>query len=307
MADTKQLKSKLQATTNINKITNALEIFSTIKLQKTKKSAIHIRECMLALVDLLAQIDDEGTLFAHPNLKDTEKELVVVIWSDKGLCGSLNTTLFKKIHATFEEKKDNIDLYIIGKKTKEYFSRRKYSITWETFLRDDVSLEKCNDVLMYIQEKMTLESYKKIYICYNIFKNTMKYIPVIFSLFPLNAWNFNIFLEGLKEENLWLEWYSTSPWTLGTTLEKKMETKMEPSKEIIKDVIRSMVMRYIVYGSLLQNKTCEFAARMIAMKWAKDNATEQINTLTIAYNKARQDSTTKEIIEIAGAKAIITW
>lgn len=317
MANTKQLKTKVQATSNIQKITNALEIFSTIKLQKTKKDAVHIRESMVALISLLRQVDPAWELFHRDTHEKNHKTLLIVLWSDKWLCWSLNSTLFKKIHTMFEWRKDTTDLYVIWKKTKEFFTRRHYNIVWNVFLGDDVSLEKCQSVIDYTEKNIEDYSYTNIYVCYNVFKNTMKYIPVVFPLFPLHWEKLQIFLEELLAENVgWdiLKNYTQSDTnsreksTEETENAKELyETKMEPSKQAIKEVLRNMIMRYVVYWSLLQNKTCEFAARMIAMKAAKDNANEQIHTLTLAYNKARQDAITKEIIEIAWAKSIIMW
>lgn len=310
MADSKKLRSKIQSTINIKKITNALEIFSTIKLQKTKKNAIHIREGMLALINLLIGINKDEWLFEQKELPKTNKTLLIVLWSDKWLCWSLNTMLFKKILATFDTKKDQVDLFVVWKKAKDFFSRRNYSIVGETFLWDDVSLDNCKDVLAYTEDSIQKNTYKKIFVCYSVFKNTMKYIPVIFPLFPLHSEKLHSFLEELQEEKLWHMWYfwhEANNWQDDTGVIITTETKMEPSKAVVREVIRSMIMSYIVYGALLQNKTSEFAARMLAMKWAKDNASSQIDDLTLAYNKARQDAITKEIIEIAGAKAIVLW
>ncbi len=298
MADIKQIKWKIQATDNIKKITNALEIISTIKLQKIKHTTVHIRNCMVELIDIISSVDEKQTIFIN-NTTNAQKTLVVAIWSEKWLCGSLNTTLFKKIHTTFEHQKETTDIYIVGKKAKEYFSRRDYTIVAETFLWENISVTSHQDILAYIDTARASWTYKDIYVCYNVFKNTMKYIPIIFSLLPLSQTHLTSFLNEMEHEHL----------TINKNISKKPihlnQLLIEPSLQVIQKKLHSMMMYYILYGSILQNKTCEFSARMLAMKWAKDNATTQIWNLKLSYNKARQDGITKEIIEIAGAKAIV--
>ena len=298
MADIKQIKWKIQATDNIKKITNALEIISTIKLQKIKHSTIQIRECMLSLLDIIMCVDKTHSLF-HSQKSTGEKRLVIVLWSEKWLCGSLNTTLFKKIHNTFGDFQDKTDIYVVWKKAKEYFTRRNYTVVWSTSIWDNITPTAHRDLLTYIDTVRASWQYNRIYICYNVFKNTMKYLPVVFSLFPLIQLKLKTFLAEMHYEHL----------TKHKKIIKKplseTELLIEPSTEIVQEKLYNMMMHYIVYGAILQNKTCEFSARMLAMKWAKDNATSQITKLKLSYNKARQDGITKEIIEIAGAKAIV--
>lgn len=304
MADSKKLKSKIHSTINIKKITNALEIFSTIKLQKTKKSALHLREAMLSLVSLLINLNHNQKLFRTASIK-SEKTLLIIIGSDKGLCGALNTTLFKKIDQLFADQKTNLDLFVVGKKAKEFFTRREYSIVGHQPLWDDLDIHQTKDLLNYIDAQTQQHHYQSISIAYNIFKNTMKYIPVIFPFWPLNPDNLKLFLDELVQEEIGVFGYNDITNVDTTSFSIDENIKIEPSSKEVKLMLHKMIVEYLIYGAILQNKASEFAARMIAMKGAKDNADEQIDNLTLSYNKARQDAITKEIIEIAGAKAII--
>ncbi len=127
MADIKQLKIKIQSTKNIKKITNAMEVISTIKLQKVKKSADHLREYMTTFLGMISSVNTYTSLFPKPSPK-AQRKFAVLVSSEKGLCGSLNTILLKQFGLKYEHDKDNLDVYVIGKKAKEYCTRRGYTI-----------------------------------------------------------------------------------------------------------------------------------------------------------------------------------
>lgn len=123
----------------------------------------------------------------------------------------------------------------------------------------------------------------------------MKQIPIGFQLFPMTRSSFRIFLEALE-----------IPMPQRVKLPNaKPYIELEPDRKSLSRKIYEMMMEIVLYGSVLHNKTGEFASRMLAMKGAKDNATTIINDLTLAYNKARQDAITKEVLEIVSAKAVI--
>jgi F-type H+-transporting ATPase subunit gamma len=123
MADIKQLKIKIQSTKNIKKITNAMEVISTIKLQKVKKSADNLREYMNTFLGMLSSINAYTDIFPQPSSQAT-RQFAILISSEKGLCGSLNTMLFKQFALEYDDNKENIDVYVVGKKAKEYCTRR---------------------------------------------------------------------------------------------------------------------------------------------------------------------------------------
>lgn len=292
MADIKQLKIKIQSTKNIKKITNAMEVISTIKLQKIKKNADHLREYMTTFLGMVSSINTYTSLFPKPSVS-AHRKIAILVSSEKGLCGSLNTMLFKQFAIAHEDNKHNLDVYVIGKKAKEYCIRRGYTIVWSLSLKDTFvshDLQELYDVLHNAQRGGI---YNEITVWYNFFKNTMKQIPVWFQLFPLSTGKFIEFMDTLE---------IIIPLS---TNKRTNHMKLEPNKEVIVQKAYDIMMNVIVYGAILHNKTGEFAARMLAMKWAKDNATTIISDLTLAYNKARQDAITKEVLEIVSAKTVI--
>ncbi len=295
MADIKQLKIKIQSTKNIKKITNAMEIISTIKLQKVKKSADHLREYMTTFLGMLSSISAYEALFPQPSATATKK-FVVVVSSEKWLCWSLNTMLLKQFDTEYGEYRENVDVYVIGKKAKEYCSRRGYNIVWSLSLKDTFVSDDLKDLYNVLHEAQSNGEYNEIRVWYNFFKNTMKQIPAWFQLFPLSMDKFGEFMNTLE---------IVVPIGEKKSKYNSIEMKLEPSKELIVQKAYDIMMNVVVYGAVLHNKTGEFASRMLAMKWAKDNASNIIDNLTLAYNKARQDAITKEVLEIVSAKAVL--
>jgi len=295
MADIKQLKIKIQSTKNIKKITNAMEIISTIKLQKVKKSADHLREYMTTFLGMLSSISSYEALFPKPSLTATKK-FVVLVSSEKWLCWSLNTMLFKQFDFEYNDCRDEVDVYVIGKKAREYCTRRGYTIVWPLSLQDTFVSDDLKELYQILHQAQSDGSYKEISVRYNFFKNTMKQIPVWFQLFPLSMDKFAEFMNTLE---------ITIPASKKQSTYNSTDMKLEPNKDVIIKKAYDIMMNVIVYGSVLHNKTGEFASRMLAMKWAKDNASNIIDNLTLAYNKARQDVITKEVLEIVSAKAVL--
>lgn len=271
-----------------------MEVIATIKLQKVKKSAEHLREYMNTFLGMLSSIQLYTDLF--PSVEpQARRQLAIVITSEKGLCGSLNTTLLKQFAWAYNDI-SNLDVYVIGKKGKEYCTRRGYTIIWSNHLSDTFISDDLQELYDFLEQAQKSGTYKEIKVWYNFFKNTMKQIPAGFQLFPLSTDRFHEFMESL--EIILPERQSTR-----TTPSKYM--KLEPDRETILDKAYDIMRNVIIYGAVLHNKTWEFAARMLAMKGAKDNATTIIDDLTLAYNKARQDAITKEVLEIVSAKAVL--
>ena len=273
-----------------------MEIISTIKLQKIKKSAEHLREYMVTFLWMLSSIDVYVSLFPTTKSNIAKKELAVLVSSEKGLCGSLNTVLFKQFAAQYEDKKQSVEVYVVGKKAKEYCLRRGYVVVWSLSLTDIFSSEDIHDLYFTIDTARKKNQYTTMTVRYNYFKNTMKQIPVGFQLFPLAKTAFEEFLTVL---HISLPKIESKKSYNSTCME------LEPSKEVVVAKAYQILMNIIVYGAILHNKTGEFASRMLAMKGAKDNATTIVSDLTLAFNKARQDAITKEVLEIVSAKAVI--
>lgn len=294
MADTKQLKLKIASTKNIKKITNALEIISTLKLQKVKKKAEHLREYVATILEMVDIILQRWIfLYERPD-NASRRKLVIIVSSEKWLCWSLNTQLFKFIFSQCDREKALVDIFVIGKKAYEYFSRLQYNIIWYIQLTDAIAEDELKPLFLYMKEHEEKHTYGKITIAYNYFKNTMKQIPLLFTLKPFTPDVIDEFLDKVGN----------------VRKQKRMrihDLVLEPDPHTVQQTLRDLIIDYSIYSAMLHNKTCEFASRMLAMKGAKDNATTIITDVTLQYNKARQDAITQEVSEIVSAKAVIEW
>lgn len=248
---------------------------------------------MNTFLGMLSSMNAYTDLFPKPSSQST-KQLAVLVSSEKWLCGSLNSLLFKQFDAEYDTVKDTLDVYVVGKKWIEFCARRWYTIIWSLNLADTFVSSDLTTLYTTLRNAQLGGSYTEIKVWYNFFKNTMKQIPAGFQLFPLSSEKFDEFMSTLE---------IVIP--KNTTQRNTHYMKLEPNQKTIMKKSYDIMMNVIVYGAVLHNKTGEFAARMLAMKWAKDNASTIIDNLTLSYNKARQDAITKEVLEIVSAKAVL--
>jgi len=291
MANAKAIKSKIKSIWNIQKITSALEVVSTVKLQKVKEKAENFKEYMTEFLYILDMVDLWKILWQKEDIK-SEKVLIVVVSSEKWLCGSLNSKLFKKIYDDTRANKENIDVLCIWKKALEFFTRSWYNVIWTENLKDNFDEKDLNTVKWIVSKSIDEKKYKNIKIYYNYFKNTMSQIPSCLQIFPLEKENFYEFAKMIELD--------ISSITIN---EFNWDIIIEPSESDYYEFVYKKFISDMIYWAVLENKAWEHASRMIAMKNAKDNSIDLQKTLTVKYNKQRQASVTQEISEIVGAKS----
>lgn len=283
MPSLKHIKTTIKSVNNLKKITNALEVVSTVKLQKIKSYAESLKDYLVDLNRIIWA--------SWINLSSQNKinwEIVIFLSSERWLNGSLNTKLAKKL---FLDKKDSETQYfVVWKKWLDLLSRAWKNIIWHINLKDDFDE---NDILPLTTLILQNIETHKITIYFNYFKNVVSQIPTSLQINPINQNTLDEFLENIeiaKPQNFDIE---------------NKDILLEPSiKELQKEIKRQLV-NYMIVSAIIQNKSSEFAARMIAMKNAKDNSNSLINQLVLSYNKARQSVITKEISEIVSAKIAI--
>lgn len=254
MADIKQLKIKITSTKNIKKITSAMEVISTIKLQKVKKSAEHLRDYMNTFLGMLSSVNAYTDIFPQPS-DQAKRKLAILISSEKGLCGSLNTSLFKQFENEYADHKEELDVYVVGKKGREFCARRGYHVVATSSLHDIFTAKDLSELYAFLSQAQKNGKYMEIRVWYNFFKNTMKQIPAGFQLSPLSSEKFSEFMDTLEIK-------IPKPEQVRNT----NYMKLEPTKQAIVKKAYDIMMNVIVYGAVLHNKTGEFAARMLAMK-----------------------------------------
>jgi len=287
MAGGKEITTKIRSIENTRKVTSALEMVSASKIRKSQDLMNATRPYARMIRRVMGHLSKANPEYRHPftvRREETRKVGYIIISTDRGLCGGLNTNLFKLVLASISEwqaKDAEVSLVTLGKKASAFFKNINVEIAAHT--SDLGEKPQIEDLIGSI--KVMLDAYREeevdlVYVVYNDFVNTMSQHPTLEQLLPLP--------ESDDEEirDIWDYIY-------------------EPDAEALLDTV---LVRYIeadVYQAVLENLASEHAARMIAMKNATDNAGDLIDELTLVFNKARQAAITQEISEIvAGAAAV---
>ena len=295
MANLKAIKTKINSIKNLKKITTALEIVSTVKLQKVKAQTEHLKSYFLDLYYILSHIGDPEIIFGQEETNPrADHYLVVLISTDRWLAGALNHKLFKKLFDELKDQWNNIDFFVIGKKGLEFINRSWGNVVGFLDIPDSIEEKHFLPLMEYIYDSIKQGKYQKILSYFNFFKNVVVQIPASLNIYPLDLKAF----EDLQVD-------------LSINLEAKPESKkdflIEPDLPTVIKEFKRQVVNYLIMASILQNKTWEFASRMLAMKNAKDNSTAMIKDLTLIFNKERQAKITQEVSEIVSAKEAIEW
>ena len=288
MAVGKEIRAKIGSIKNTQKITRAMEMVAASKMRKTKDRMLATRPYSKKISRIIKHLAHANPEYKHTFLVERELKRVgiIVISSDRGLCGGLNSNLFRKaLTQLMQWEKANIavDICTIGSKAFGFFGNlRNMNLTGHVAKLGDIPHQ--HDIVGII--KVMLDAYQQgridaLYVISNEFVNTMTQKPGIEKLLPVIA-------EEL-EENLNGHW----------------DYIYEPDAKEVLDHLLTRYIESIVYQGLVENNACEQAARMVAMKSASDNAGNIISELQLVYNKARQAAITQEISEIvAGAAAV---
>ena len=302
MASGKEIRSQISSIKNTQKITSAMEMVAASKMRKAQDRMCASRPYAEKMIDVVRHLAHAHTEYKHPFLVEREAQRVgyIVISSDRGLCGGLNTNLFKETVAnmkTWNDRNVEMDICVIGQKASGFFKRIGGNIVSHTeHLGDEPSLE---DLIGSV--KIMLDAYHegridRLFVVFNKFVNTMTQQPIVGQLLPISI------QEPEKSKAVY---YGASEDDSNANMKYHWDYIYEPDAE---EVIDALLMRYIeslVYQGVVENLACEMAARMVAMKSATDNAGNMIDDLQLVYNKARQAAITQELSEIvAGAAAV---
>lgn len=271
-------KHRIASINSTKKITKAMELVSTVKLKKFKnvmlKNELYSDELKSLTCTLFSRLNDEENKYTK--LNDAEKDLLIVVSSNLGLCAGYNNDIYHYVEQNFD--KNEVVIIPIGMKGDSYFKKAGFALNEEF-----VSLnEKINylditrlgkTVLSYFENK----KYRSIKLVYTKYVNSIKFVPNTLSLFPLE-------IENVNDSTL-------------------IEPLYDPDLKTLIDNLVPLYVNINLYQKIVESQVCEQASRRNAMENATDNADELISTLTLEYNKARQAQITQEISEvIAGQK-----
>ncbi|NJA04676.1 MULTISPECIES: F0F1 ATP synthase subunit gamma [unclassified Methylomonas] len=287
MAVGKEIRTKIASIKNTQKITRAMEMVAASKMRKTKDRMQATRPYAKKIGQIIRHLAYANPEYKHPFLIEREVKRVgiIVVSSDRGLCGGLNANLFRKILVEMQQWRANgieVDVCAIGGKAAVFFNLLNANLIGQATKLGDTPHQ--TDIIGTV--KIMLDAYEagridQVFLISNDFVNTMTQKPVLQQLLPVQVGELEPALSG--------HW----------------DYLYEPNA---KDVLDSLLIRYVestVFQGLVENNACEQAARMVAMKSASDNAGNIIKELQLVYNKARQAAITQEISEIvAGASAV---
>jgi len=286
MAVGKEIRTKIGSIKNTQKITSAMQMVAASKMRKAQEKMHAARPYADKIRHVISHIAAAHSEYQHPYLSEREVKRVgiIVISSDRGLCGGLNVNLFKETMRKMEAlNNDSIesDLCTIGSKGASFFRRFKNGLVAEVgHLGDQPSLSDLIGTVKVMLDAFADGTIDQIFISYNRFVNTMTQEPTVEQLVPI------VRSEEKELQHYWDYLY-------------------EPESKSVLDGLMKRYIESLVYQGVVENNASEQAARMIAMKSATDNAGDLINELQLIYNKARQAAITQEISEIVGGAAAL--
>jgi F-type H+-transporting ATPase subunit gamma len=287
MPGTKEIRLKIRSVQNTRKITKAMEMVAASKMRKAQERMRHARPYGEKIRNVAAHISHANPEYRHPFLvdRDSVKRVgIIVITTDKGLCGALNTNLLRMVLAQYREwqaQGEEIEVCAIGNKGLGFMQRLGAKVVSHvTQLGDRPQMEKLIGAVKVMLDGYTSDRFDRLMLAYNRFINTMKQEPAIEQLLPLSG-------ERLgAPETVWDYIY-------------------EPEARAVLDQVMTRYIEALIYQAVSENIASEQSARMVAMKAASDNAADLIEELTLIYNKNRQAGITKELSEIVGGAAAV--
>ena len=325
MINTKAIKNRIKSVANTQKITKAMEMVSAAKMRKAVASALNTRTYAVlarALLEHLSELSGEAgyeLLRARP----VKNLLVVLISSNRGLCGAFNSNIFKKTALVLQNKNElskqldrdgkeifpeeevRVSIIGVGKKSADFAKKLKVELVavFDTF-GDGLNFEEILPVSKLIIEEYKKSIYDKVVVAFTDYKSSLNQIAKVRQLLPVSTYELEGMLAELGRDKTGLrqeakeEIKDAANFSLGNYV-------FEPSEEdIVKDILPRLV-EIQLYQSILESAASEHSARMLAMRNASDAAGEMIDELNLTFNKARQAAITQEIAEIAGGTAAL--
>jgi F-type H+-transporting ATPase subunit gamma len=287
MANTQDIRRRIKSIRNTSQITKALQMVAASKMRKAQNLALAGRPYSSLMNRVLVSLQHRTDSKLHPLLqvREVKKELVVVLSTDKGLAGPLNTNLFREL-VKFDQDKT---IYVTsGAKARQFIVRSKRQLLADFSLKDSPSFIETKEISRFCLEKFLLGEVDKVSVAYTHFINTINQKPFVQTLLPISSFD--------------LPQASNAAGTAGGGGDPLLGYIFEPSAEGVLDIMLPYYLHFQIYQMVLDARASEHSSRMVAMKNATDNAKEFIKDLTLEYNKMRQASITTELLEIATAQ-----
>jgi F-type H+-transporting ATPase subunit gamma len=290
MANTQDIRRRIKSIRNIGQLTKAMQMVAASKMRKAQNVALAGRPYAALMNRVLVSLQQRTDHKLHPLLqvREVKKELVVVISTDKGLAGALNTNLLREA-ANFDPNKTS---YVVsGRKARQFLARTRRDIMADFELKDAPAFTEAKEIAKFCVEKFLSGEVDKVSVLFSHFINTVNQKPVVRTLLPISSFE--------------LPQASAEGATSQESADPMLGYLFEPTPEGVLDVMLPYYLQYQVFQMILDARASEHSARMVAMKNATDNAKQFIKDLTLEYNKMRQASITTELLEISTAQMAV--
>lgn len=290
----KIIKNRIKSVKSVHNITKAMELVAVSKIKKVigklNSSRVYAKHSKELLISLLKEGGIKHSLISQ--IKNN-KQLLIVVASNRGLCGSYNINVIKKTIDFIKNNKDKeIDIIAVGKKA-EYIFKYTTGKAVASFVNfpDDLFPEDILPLSKMVINDFSQRKYENVFIAYTDFISSIKYETRVNSILPINKKSLEIMLNVENENN-----------------NKKIRPSVlfEPTEESVLNLVLPRLLEIIIYQTILESSASEHSARMMSMKNATDSAKSMINDLTLYYNQARQSGITQEIAEISGGTEALT-
>ncbi|HET9641254.1 MAG TPA: ATP synthase F1 subunit gamma [Candidatus Paceibacterota bacterium] len=303
MAGLKAIKLKIRSIDKTRKVTQAMEAVSAAKMRKSQAAALSGRAYARAAMSTLSRVSGTADMASHPLAKnrDVKKAMYIVITSDKGLAGGLNSGVLRAAYADVTSlglQPKDVSIIAVGRKAFEFFTRRGYEVEAFHFnTADTVSEGLMSEIMHESADRFAKGNTDLVRIAYQNFISTFEQRPTIRTIFPLSLTELAKVVADITPAK-------------GKFAEKTAEAPsaytIEPSPEEVLSAILPKLASIFVYHALLESHASEHSARMVAMKAASDKGEEMEHELTLEFNKARQAAITREVSEITGGMEAMT-
>jgi F-type H+-transporting ATPase subunit gamma len=286
MANTQDIRRRIKSIRNTAQITKAMQMVAASKMRKAQQHALAGRPYAALMNKVLVSLQKRTDPRLHPllHIRPIKKELVLIISTDKGLAGALNTNLFREA-SNFDSA--NTAYVVAGKKARQFIARTKRELLADFELKDAPTFVETKPIAKFCTEKFLNREVDKVSVVYTHFINTINQKAIVQALLPISSFD----LPKKHDESAASE-----------DVDPMIGYVFEPNAETVLDIMLPYYIQYQVYQMILDARASEHSARMVAMKNATDNANEFIKDLTLEYNKIRQAAITTELLEIATAQ-----
>ena len=298
MANLRDIRRRIKSVKNTSQITKAMQLVAAAKMKKAQDQAIAGRDYADRLNEVLVNLKGNISEDDHKLLQTPKggKELLLVISTDKGLCGGLNTNLLKKVRA---EMADETDVVTVGRKLRISLAKLGSQIVSDWEVADPTPFADAKPIGAYLTDQFLSGEYSAVKVAFTNFETTLTQTPWVSQLLPVEA---STLAEKRAYEGMGTAGEAAAAeGKAGQGAEMLRDYIFEPGPDGVLEALLPLYINYQVYQMILEARASEHSARMVAMKAATDNANQMIKDLTLEYNKVRQAAITAELLEITTA------